>query len=58
MSLKRRVREHNSGMGSTCTNVVARRPWILVAFVSGLSSNNPLNEIRDFETMDSMFGDW
>ena len=49
MSLKRRLREHNSGMGSNFTNVIARRPWILVAFVNGFSSNNSLNEIRHFE---------
>ena len=48
-NLKRRLREHNSGGGSVFTNVVSRRPWVLLAYVTGFSTENIRQSIRDFE---------
>ena len=49
VTLKRRLREHNSGHGSVFTNVVSRRPWILVAFVTGFSPKEITESFRNFE---------
>ena len=48
-NLKRRLREHNSGGGSVFTNVVSRRPWVLLAYVSGFPTTEVSQNIRDFE---------
>ena len=49
MSLKQRLRQRNSGNGSTFTDVIARRPWVLVAFVTGFAASNARSDIRKFE---------
>ena len=37
-TLRRRLQEHNSGNGSAFTKPVERRPWALVAYVTGFSN--------------------
>ena len=36
--LRRRLQEHNSGIGSAFTKPVERRPWALVAYLTGFSN--------------------
>jgi predicted GIY-YIG superfamily endonuclease len=48
MNLKRRIREHNSGYGSSGTCPSELRPWGLLAFVSGFEDG--VNELLSFET--------
>ena len=49
MCLKRRLRQHNSGGGSQFTNVASRRPWILVAYVTGFPTSETPQLIKEFE---------
>ena len=49
MSLVRRLREHNAGLGSSFTKVQNRLPWMVCAYVTGFNSINASERIRAFE---------
>ena len=38
INLRRRLREHNSGLGASFTNVPERRPWAVFCFITGFSN--------------------
>ena len=48
MSLVRRLREHNAGLGSAFTKVQNRLPWIVCAYVTGFNWTNASERIRAF----------
>ena len=37
-NLRRRLKEHNSGMGASFTNVPERRPWAVFSFITGFEN--------------------
>ena len=45
MSLVRRLREHNAGLGSSFTKVQNRLPWMVCAYVTGFNSINASERI-------------
>ena len=49
MSLVRRLREHNAGLGSAFTKVQNRLPWMVCAYVTGFNWTNASERIRAFE---------
>ena len=49
MSLERRLREHNSGLGSKFTNFTNRLPWKVCAYVTGFNLTNASHRVRVFE---------
>ena len=44
--LRRRLREHNSGQGAESTRPIERRPWAVLAFVTGFCTTNMLTNMR------------
>ena len=47
-NLRRRLREHNSGMGASFTNVSERRPWSVFCFLSGFESVDERKHCESF----------
>ena len=45
-NLRRRLREHNSGLGAPFTRPVLRRPWAVVAFVHGFHAATSLESFQ------------
>ena len=47
--LKKRLAEHNSGHGTDYTKPVGRRPWFIVAYVTGFTAETMWIDIQNFE---------
>ena len=48
INLRRRLREHNSGLGASFTNVPERRPWAVFCFVTGFNDEGERKDCERF----------